>query len=84
MNFHIVSLQPNNKQMVDKNLIKHYKTIQEQELYNWKGINTKFTSRPGLGDCQNQVSGVGGVSGSNHSNLVSAQQTVNYGGSSQI
>lgn len=53
MNFHIVSLQPNNKQMVDKNLVKHYKTIQEQELYYWKGINTKFTSRPGLGDSSN-------------------------------
>jgi hypothetical protein len=44
------------KRSVDRNLIKHFKAIQEQELINWKGkgINVKFTSRPGLGDSSNQ------------------------------
>ena len=45
------------KQAIDRNLVKHFKQIQEQELLNWrgKGINIKFTSRPGMGDSSNQT-----------------------------
>ena len=43
--------------MIDKNLIKHFKAIQEQELIAWrgKGINTKFTSRPGMGESSGPI-----------------------------
>ena len=44
--------------MIDKNLIKHFKAIQEQELVNWrgKGINTKFTNRPGMTEGNGPIS----------------------------
>lgn len=47
--------------MVDRNQIKRFKQIQEGELQTWKGINVKFTLRPGMGDA-NQSAGISGSS----------------------
>ena len=55
MGFQVVSLSPTKKQMIDRNLIKHFKAVQEAEYQSWKGLNVKFTSRPGLGDSLNQT-----------------------------
>ena len=50
------------KQMVDRNMIKHFRQIQESELQTWKGLNAKFTLRPGMGEAANQGAGIGGSS----------------------
>lgn len=49
--------------MVDRNLIKHFRQIQESELQTWKGLNVKFTLRPGLGELIMGSSGLGGNNG---------------------
>ena len=36
------------KQTIDKDMIKKFKAVQENEHKNWRGINVKFTSRPGI------------------------------------
>ena len=43
--------------MIDRNLIKHFKAIQEQQLLQCQGklINTKFTSRPGLAESNGPI-----------------------------
>ena len=59
------------KQTIDKNLIKKFKAVQENELRTWRGVNVKFTSRPGNtdsttmpgGQCHTQGGG-SGASGS--------------------
>lgn len=53
MNFHFVSVSPSKKQMIDRNMVKHFKSIQEDQIKQWEGLNTKFTQRPG----QNQSEG---------------------------
>ena len=40
-------MSPSKKQTYDKNLIKNFKGIQEEDLKSWIGLNTKFIMRPG-------------------------------------
>ena len=55
------------KQTIDKDLIKKFKAVQENELRTWRGVNIKFTSRPGNTDPATLVPGQchtqGGASG---------------------
>ena len=69
--FHFLSLFVSSlfrkKQTIDKNLIKKFKAVQENELRTWRGVNVKFTSRPGNADsttmpggqCHTQGGGAG-------------------------
>ena len=40
--------------MIDRNMVKRFKAVQEGELQTWKGVNCKFTSRPGMSEASVQ------------------------------
>jgi hypothetical protein len=47
MNFHFISVSPTKKQTYDQKTLKNIKGIQEEEIRTWRGLNIKFTMRPG-------------------------------------
>ena len=55
MNFHFVSVSPSKKNMVDRNLVKHLKHVQEEEIKSWTGLNVKFTMRPGNNNIEGSI-----------------------------
>lgn len=57
MTFQFVSVSPSKKQTIDKTTFKHFKAVQEEELKTWRGLNVKFTQRPGLIDDQIMING---------------------------
>ena len=57
MTFQVVSVSPSKKQTFDKTTYKHFKAIQEEQLKTWRGLNVKFTQRPGLIDDQIMING---------------------------
>ena len=45
--FQFVSVSPSKKQTFNRDLIKQFKAIQDEEIKAWRGLNTKFIQRPG-------------------------------------
>lgn len=42
-----MSVSPSKKQTFNRDLVKQFKAIQDEEIKAWRGLNTKFTQRPG-------------------------------------
>lgn len=76
-------MSPTKKQMIDRKLVKEFKVIQEQEYKTWKGINLKFTSRPGMGDCQNQT-GLGIAPTSDNTTAIKGPISISHNNITQI
>ena len=84
MGFQVVTVSPTKKQMIDRNLVKAFKGKQEEDYRTWRGINVKFTSRPGVGDSANQA-GLGATpSNSGQAHLVGGPITVTLGNVRQV
>lgn len=79
MGFQVVTVSPTKKQMIDRHLVKAFKGKQEEDYRTWRGLNVKFTSRPGVGDSANQA-GLGATSSTaGHAQMIGGPITVTLG-----
>jgi hypothetical protein len=84
MGFQVVTVSPTKKQMIDRALVRAFKGKQEEDYRTWRGLNVKYTSRPGLGDSANQA-GLGATpSSSGDARVIGGPITVTLGNVQQV
>jgi hypothetical protein len=83
MGFQVVTVSPTKRQMIDRNLVKAFKGKQEEDYRTWRGLNVKFTSRPGVGDSANQA-GLGATPSASAQAPIGGPITVTLGNVQQV